>query len=112
MPESSFGHKGNSHPFFRQDLEPCERRTLPVDVAHDYRDDPCLSLCMPFQRLGHFILVAIIRVDEIGAHQHQDDFSALKVIIDPPLPITANFDLAIVPGLDYSLALQELQVGF
>ena len=44
------------------------------------------------------------------ADQQQDDVSPVELIVDRLFPITAGLNLAIVPGLDFTLALQNFQM--
>jgi hypothetical protein len=58
---------------------------------------------------GHLDAPAVFRVDEVGADQEQDQLGALQAAVDLARPVVAGEELAVVPGLDQPLPLQELQ---
>ncbi len=96
----------------REPAQFAKRRILPVYRAQNNRDDAGLASLMALQGSRHLFLVAVVGADEVGANEQQDDVGAVEVVVDFVGPLIARKDTAIVPGLDETLPLQQLQVGF
>ena len=56
-------------------------------------------------------VVAVVRVQEICAHQQEDDAGAIQMFVDRASPFSAGTDLSIVPRRDAALPLQDREVS-
>lgn len=65
---------------------------------------------MALQGVLHFQAITIIGRQKIGADQQRYDVGARKILVDVAVPFVAGFDTAVVPGVDYPLALEKLEV--
>ena len=65
---------------------------------------------MSCQRPLHLDVVAVVGVQKIGADQEQNQLGRFQVLVDGILPGAAGGNLAVVPGLNDPLPLQETQV--
>ena len=83
---------------------------MPVDIPQDYQDHPRATRLVPLKGALHLLVVAIVRRDEIGADQQQDDLSGFEIAIDLARPFGAGGDLPVMPSRDQVQALQELEV--
>jgi hypothetical protein len=79
-------------------------------VADDHRNDLRLLGVVAFQGTRHLDVDAIIGVQEVGAHQEQNDVGRFELSIDRASPRRAWKDLAVVPCLDQPVALKHAQV--
>jgi hypothetical protein len=91
-------------------LEGAEGRRPPVDVPDDDGDHPGFAGLMPFQGPSHFNIIAVIRGDEIGAYQEEDNTGALQIVVDLPLPLQTGGDKAVVPEFDELLTLENFEM--
>jgi hypothetical protein len=62
------------------------------------------------QGVLHLDIEAIIRSQEIGADQQQDDVGFLEIPVDRLLPEIARADLPVVPASHQTLPLEQLEV--
>ncbi len=67
---------------------------------------------MAFERAVHLFFVAVIRIDEVGADEQQDDVCAFEIFVDLLAPVIARFDGAVVPRLDELQASQGAEMNF
>jgi len=58
----------------------------------------------------HFNIIAIVRCEEIGTDEQEDDARRVEISADLSFPFRSRGDAAAVPRLDDALALQETQV--
>ena len=75
----------------------------------DHRHDPGLARGLPLQRPLHLPAPDEVRGDEVVAHQEEDQVRPLELLLDPFLPPVAGEELAVGPGVDQALALEELE---
>lgn len=94
----------------RQGVESGELRFLPVATAQDYRHHARLPCVVHADRLGQLHIVAVIRMEEVGADEQQDDVGIAERLVNGARPFARAGDLAVVPDLDQPLALQRAQV--
>src|SRR5215207_2768996 len=101
----------HGRPTFGDGLQLRELRNhLPLGGADDDGDDPRLSLLVPFERAAQLFLVAVIRIDEVGADEQQNDVGAFEVGVDLLAPVLARFDGTVVPRLDEVQPPQRAEV--
>ena len=58
-----------------------------------------------FHCAGHLDPIAILRCQEIGAHEQKDDVSLFELRSDPGVELVASDKAPVVPGRDDALAL-------
>jgi hypothetical protein len=83
---------------------------LPIDGTQDHGDHQRFSRRVALQRNLHLDIEAVIGGQEIGADQQQYDVGFLEVLVDCLLPQIPGADLAVVPGSDQTLSLEQLQM--
>ena len=88
-----------------------EPRALPVVIAHDDGHHYGFSLLVPFDGARHFLLVAVVRRDEVCTGQQQNEIGGFEALVDTVGPFLAAEDAAVVPRGDETLALEELEVS-
>ena len=54
-----------------------------------------------------FFLVTVVRGQKVCAHEQEDEIGAVEAGIDLSLPFRTCADVAVVPGREVSLSLQE-----
>jgi len=54
---------------------------------------------------------AVVRVDEVGTDQQQNDIGGFEVVVNGLCPVGAASNLPVIPGLDEPLAFEGGQVG-
>ena len=65
---------------------------------------------MALQGVLHLDIEAVVRSQEIGTDQEQDDVGFLEVAVDRLLPEIAGTDLTVVPASYQALPLDQLQM--
>jgi hypothetical protein len=65
---------------------------------------------MTLHRALHLDIVAIIRCQEIGADQQQDDFILVNFLIDCLVDILTCPDTAIMPSIDHTLPFKHSEL--
>jgi hypothetical protein len=80
--------------------ESSDRGSLPVDGSQDDRDDACVSLTVALQGGFHFALVAVVRVDEVGADEQEDQVGGREVFVDGVIEEGSRGDAPVVPRID------------
>jgi hypothetical protein len=58
----------------------------------------------------HFDIVAVVRSEEGGTHQKENNVCCLKVRIDLIFPLLASANPTVMPARDVPLALEERQM--
>ena len=58
----------------------------------------------------HFEVVAVVRIDKPSRDQQQNDFGGFELLLDCGIPLGPGFDIAVLPGANLALALEEGQV--
>ena len=72
----------------------------PAAGAQDHRHDDRLAAVVALKRLLDLDAPAIIRCDETGADQEQDDVGRGQVPVDLLRPLVARIDVAVMPLAD------------
>ena len=93
-----------------QSLYPGKWCPLPIHRAQMNRHYPGFTCLMSCEPPPHLDVVAVVGVKKIGADQEQNQLSRFQVLVDRILPGAAGSNLAVVPGLNDPLPLQETQV--
>ena len=88
----------NSCAILGQCLQLLELRALPVAIAHDDGHDYGFSFLVPFKGARHFLLVAVVRRDEVCTDQQQNEIGGFEALVDAVGPFLAAKDAAVVPG--------------
>lgn len=83
---------------------------MPIDWPQDHRDYQRFSRRVALQGVLHLDIEAVIRSQEIGTDQQQDDVGFLEIAVDRLLPEIAGSDLTVVPASYQTLPLDQLQV--
>ena len=87
-----------------------ERCAMPVARSKDDRDDAHLAAFMSLHRARHLQVIAIIGVQEVGAHQKKNDVGGIQVLVDPAMQLLPGRNPSVVPGRDHTLAEQSGKV--
>jgi hypothetical protein len=69
-----------------------------------------LSFGVPFEGEAHFSSVAVIRVDEVGTDQQQDEISSCEALGDCGIDLCAGRYFPVVPGFDERASAQWRKV--
>jgi hypothetical protein len=59
----------------------------------------------------HLFAIAVVGVEEIGAHEQKDDLRGLQLVSDLFLPVGAGADVGVVPDVDEAHFLKGMQVA-
>ena len=59
---------------------------------------------MALHRALHLHVIAIIRVQEVGAHQKKNNVGGIQVLVDPAMQLLPGRDSSVVPSRDHTLA--------
>ena len=81
----------------RHALQCLQRRHQPAARMQNDRDHTRLFFLVARQRLLHLVAPAVVRRDEAGADQKQDDIGREQMPVDLLLPRCSGIDLSIVP---------------
>src|SRR5262249_53975240 len=81
---------------------------LEADVRNQHGTDLGPVVEMPLQRTARLLFHAILRFDEIGAHEHQEDVRALELLVDNLAPFVAGLDPYLIEK-DIPIEAAELQ---
>ena len=77
---------------------------MPITWPQYHWDDLCFSTLVSLHRPFHLCLVAVVRIDEIGTDEEENDVRRIQVLVDRPVEFRACCDPAIVPGRNDALA--------
>src|SRR6185295_2752684 len=80
------------------------------DLLEDDGDHHGLAEGVQLQGLHHLLLIAVVRIDEIRAHQEEDDLRGFEALVDLALPPSSGPDLAVVPGGDDARPLEHAEL--
>src|SRR3954447_10255583 len=62
-------------------------------------------------RHRRLFFITIVRVEEFGAHEQQDNVGFTKAVVDLVRPLSAWTDTAVMPVIDEALAPQQCEVS-
>lgn len=66
----------------RQSLKLAEWSTAPIAWTQKNWDNADLSSLVLFQRTFHLLFVAVVRGEEVGAHEKENDLCGFEVLIN------------------------------
>src|SRR5439155_8365414 len=78
--------------------EMTKRQPVPVAWPENHRNHYRVTPPMAVHGMAYFDLIAIVRVDEIGAHEEQDHICNVEGLADRVIQWLAGYDSAVVPG--------------
>ena len=96
----------------RRREERAEREILPVARPENDGNHTRLAYSVPLHRASHLPFVTIVRRNEIGANQKQDDIRRVEMAVDRVGEFGAGRDASVVPRRYDALSLQGDEVLF
>ena len=83
---------------------------MQINGTEQDRDHPGFTLLTTFECALHLHLVTVVGGEEVGADEQENDGGLVQVGINGVCPIGTWYNLAIIPGADNALTLQEAEM--